>query len=146
MYFFEIVTWNFACYFKDHPKTPFAMVGVVERRLFILITLSASSAVHPRGPVRATPHGSNVTTRGNRSTGNNRSTYFLFVQDTFIMHKYTNLTLSIRVWGGHKNFPGGNASSCLPLTATEDKLIDFVDQRNLNQEILKKKMFINQTH
>ena len=31
-------------------------------------TLSASLAVLPRGPVRVTPHGSSVTTRGNRST------------------------------------------------------------------------------
>ena len=32
------------------------------------ITLSATEAVLPRGPVRSTPHGSSVTTGGNRST------------------------------------------------------------------------------
>ena len=39
----------------------------VKGRYLYWITLSATEAVFPRGPVRATPHGSSVTAGGNRS-------------------------------------------------------------------------------
>ena len=64
-YFIRRLGWNFSLGWKSPCIQPLKV-----KCLYLhWITLSATWAVLPRGPVRATPHGSSVTMGGNRSIG-----------------------------------------------------------------------------